>query len=64
MVFLAEEICADFASEALFIGCLYKKPILFVDYADLIKSKYDFADDVTKFFMIRLRFTIKHFHKK
>lgn len=47
---MVEEICADFASEALFIGCLYKKPILFVDYADLIKSKYDFADDVTKFF--------------
>lgn len=39
----------DLASEALFVGALYKKPILFVDYADLIKSKYDFEDQDIKF---------------
>ena len=32
----------DITSETLFIGCLYKNPILFVDYAELVKSKYDF----------------------
>lgn len=36
-------------SEALFVGALYSKPILYVDYAELIKSKYDFYDDDTRF---------------
>jgi replicative DNA helicase len=40
---------SDLTSEALFIGSLYAKPILFVDYAELIKSKYDFDDPDTKF---------------
>lgn len=39
----------DLTSEALFVGSLYKSPILYVDYADLIKSKYDFYDENTKF---------------
>lgn len=37
----AEEMF-DITSETLFIGSLYKNPILFVDYAELVKSKYDF----------------------
>lgn len=37
------------ASEALFVGALYAKPILFVDYEKQIKSKYDFNDLDIKF---------------
>ncbi|MGG0308260.1 hypothetical protein ABEY43_07400 [Priestia megaterium] len=39
----------DLASEALFVGSLYKNPILFVDYAELVKSKYDFYEDDIRF---------------
>ncbi|MGG1659504.1 hypothetical protein [Brevibacillus sp. NRS-1366] len=39
----------DLTSEALFVGSMYSKPIMFVDYAELIKSKYDFEDTDTKF---------------
>ena len=41
----------DVASEALFIGALFSKPILYVDYAPIIKSKYDFyGEEDTRFF--------------
>lgn len=46
---MTDNLLTDYSSEALFIGSLFKKPILFVDYAELIKSKYDFADDVSRF---------------
>jgi len=39
----------DLATEALLVGAIYKKPILYVDYAELIKSKYDFYDEDVKF---------------
>lgn len=39
----------DLATEALFIGSLYSSPILIVEYEGLIKSKYDFYDEDTKF---------------
>jgi replicative DNA helicase len=39
----------DLASEALFVGSFFAKPILYVDYAELIKSKYDFFDPDSKF---------------
>lgn len=39
----------DLASEALFVGSLYAKPILYVDYAELVKSKYDFYDEDVRF---------------
>lgn len=39
----------DLATEALFIGSLYSNPILLVEYESLIKSKYDFYDEDTKF---------------
>jgi replicative DNA helicase len=39
----------DLASEALFIGSLFAKPILYVDYAQLIKAKYDFYDEDIRF---------------
>jgi len=47
---LPEVSRADYASEALFVGSLYKKPILFVDYSELIKSKYHFEDDAIRFY--------------
>lgn len=37
-------------NEIMLTGCIYKKPDIFVEYGQHIKSKYDFADDVTKFF--------------
>lgn len=37
------------SSEALFVGALFAKPILYVDYAELIKAKYDFYNDDTRF---------------
>lgn len=48
---MLDEVRKDFdiTSESLFIGSLYKKPILFVDYAELIKSKYDFYVPENKF---------------
>lgn len=39
----------DLASEALLVGAIYAKPILFVDYSELIKSKYDFDDEDVRF---------------
>ncbi|MED1863354.1 DnaB-like helicase C-terminal domain-containing protein [Fictibacillus nanhaiensis] len=39
----------DLATEALFIGSLYSNPILIVEYESLVKSKYDFYDEDTKF---------------
>lgn len=39
----------DLATEALFIGALYANPILIVEYEGLVKSKYDFYDEDTKF---------------
>ncbi|PLR99519.1 DnaB-like helicase C-terminal domain-containing protein [Bacillus sp. T33-2] len=46
---MTENLMADYTSEALFIGSLFKNPILFVDYAELMKSKYDFEDEAMKF---------------
>lgn len=39
----------DITSEALFVGSLYSKPMLYVNYESIIKSKYDFYDDDIKF---------------
>jgi len=39
----------DLASEALLVGAIYKNENLYIDYADLIKSKYDFYDEDTRF---------------
>ncbi len=39
----------DLATEALFVGSLYSNPILFINYESLIKSKYDFYDEDTRF---------------
>lgn len=34
----------------MFIGAIYKQPSLIVEYESQIRSKYDFADEVTRFF--------------
>ena len=36
-------------NENLFVACLYKNPDLFINYSEIIKSKYDFYDDIAKF---------------
>lgn len=41
---------SNIQAEMCFVGSLYKEPDLFVNYGNFIRSKYDFADDVTKFF--------------
>lgn len=37
-------------NENLFVASLYKDPDLFINYSELIKSKYDFYDEVAKFY--------------
>ena len=37
-------------NEIMFVGAIYKKPDLFVEYGHNIRSKYDFIDEGTKFF--------------
>lgn len=39
----------DYASEALLVGSLYKNVDLYIEYADLIKSKYDFYDEELRY---------------
>jgi len=39
----------DIVNEGLLVGSLYKDPDLYIEYGELIKSKYDFYDDNTKF---------------
>lgn len=39
----------DITTEALFVGALYSKPILFINYESLIKPKYDFYDEDVRF---------------
>ena len=41
---------SNIQSEMCFVGSLYKSPDLFVSYGNFMRSKYDFADPVTKFF--------------
>ena len=44
------ETVANVQNEFLFVGAIYKQPELFVEYGQYTKSKYDFSDEVTKFF--------------
>lgn len=37
-------------SEILSVGSIYKEPNIFVEYGKMIKPKYDFYDEVTRFF--------------
>ena len=37
-------------NEILFVGSFYKKPDLFIEYGQYIRTKYDLFDEATKFF--------------
>lgn len=37
-------------SEICFVGSLFSEPDLYVTYGNFMRSKYDFADEATKFF--------------
>lgn len=39
----------DIPNESLVVGSFYKQPDLFLEYGTLMRSKYDFFDDGTKF---------------
>lgn len=49
MTKISEQI-ANVQNEILMVGAIYKNPDLLVEYSQYIKSKYDFHDEVTKFF--------------
>lgn len=44
------EAVNNVTNEILFVGAVYKNPELLVDYIQLVKSKYDFYDEATRFF--------------
>lgn len=44
------EQISNVPNEILIVGAIYKQPDLIVDCSQYIKSKYDFFDEVTKFF--------------
>ena len=44
-----EEI-ASVPTEVLFVGSIYKEPDLLINYSQYMRSKYDFSDEVTRFF--------------
>lgn len=44
------ELISNIPNEILFIGSIYKKPDLLIEYGQYIRSQYDFYDEVTRFF--------------
>ena len=44
------EVVSNITNEILFVGSIFKKPDLFIEYGHNIRSKYDFYDEATKFF--------------
>lgn len=52
---------SNIQNEILFVGAVYKKPDLYVEYGRFIKSKYDFYDDATRFFYDNLELMFKTF---
>lgn len=55
---MADKI-ADVTNEILFVGSMYSKPDLFVEYGMYIRSQYDFSDEVTRFFYDNLEIVYK-----
>lgn len=53
------DIVANITNEILVVGSLFKKPDLIVEYSHHIRSKYDFHDEVTKFFYDNLEIIYK-----
>ena len=45
-----KDIVSHIPTEVMFVGAIYKQPDLIINYGQYIRSKYDFADEVTKFF--------------
>lgn len=41
---------SNVSAEICFVGSLFKNPDLIVTYSNFMRSKYDFSDEVTKFF--------------
>ena len=50
MVVAIEDVIRNVQNEILFVGSLYKKPDLIVEYGHYIREKYDFSDPISKFF--------------
>lgn len=48
-------------NEVLVVGSMYKKPDLYVEYGRVIKSKYDFEDEATRFFYDNFELMYKTF---
>ena len=44
------EVISNITNEILFVGSIYKNPDLLVEYGTYVRSKYDFADEATRFF--------------
>ncbi len=44
------DLVQNITNEMLFVGAIYKSPELFVEYAPLIKSRYDFSDEAVRFY--------------
>ena len=44
------EVIANITNEILLVGSIFKNPDLLIEYGAHIRSKYDFADEATKFF--------------
>lgn len=44
------ELISNIPNEILFVGAIYKHPDFLVEYGHNVKSKFDFADEATKFF--------------
>ncbi len=45
-----KELLINEHNEILLVGSFYKEPYLYIKYGQFIRSKYDFADEATKFF--------------
>lgn len=45
-----KDLVCHIPTEVMFVGAMYKQPDLLVSYGQYIRSKYDFSDEVTKFF--------------
>lgn len=55
------DVIKDTQSEVLTVASFYANPDLFLDYGDLIRSKYDFAEPTAKFLYDSL-YEIYHYH--
>lgn len=45
-----EDLIASVQNEVLLVGSIFKSPNLYIEYGRFVKSKYDFSDEVTRFF--------------